>query len=122
MYDRNNIFAKIARGDVATTPIVENEYALSFRDVNPVSETHVLVIPRGEYENIFEFTRNASPAEQAGFWDVFNRTADIVGATAGCNVIANVGMGSLFYQSVPHFHMHIIAGKRLKDVTDIVIK
>ena len=122
MYDKNNIFAKIARGDVPTTPIAQNKYALSFRDVNPVAETHVLVIPRGEYANIFEFTRNASADEQAGFWEIFNKTAEIVGADAGCNVIANVGMGTFFYQSVPHFHMHIIAVPRLKDFADIVVK
>lgn len=122
MYDKDNIFAKIARGDVPTTPIAENEYALSFRDVNPVAETHVLVIPRGPYTNIFEFVRNASAAEQAGFWEIFNKTAEIVGADTGCNVMANIGTGTFFYQSVPHFHMHIIAGKPLKDFADIVIK
>ena len=122
MYDTNNIFAKIARGDVPCNKIAENEHALSFHDVNPVAETHVLVIPRGQYANIFEFTKNASAAEQAAFWALFNQTAEMVGATRGCNVMANIGMGTFFYQSVPHFHMHIIAGRRLKDFADIVIK
>ena len=122
MYDKDNVFAKIARGEIPCKPIAQNEYALSFPDVSPVAETHVLVIPRGEYRNIFEFTRNASAAEQAGFWEIFNKTAEIVGADRGCNVIANVGMGTFFYQSVPHFHMHIIAGRRLKDFADITIK
>lgn len=118
MYDKNNIFAKIARGEIPTTPIAENEYALSFNDINPVAETHVLVIPRGQYTNMIDFLCNATPAEQAGFWDVFKRTAAAVGADAGCNILANVGMGPMLYQSVPHFHMHLIAGKKIKDFVD----
>ena len=64
MYDSNNIFAKIVRGEIPSKKIVENEYALSFYDVNPMCEKHVLVIPRGEYENILDFARRASAAEQ----------------------------------------------------------
>ena len=75
MYDKNNIFAKIARGEVPTNKICENTHALSFYDVNPVAQTHVLIIPKGEYENLFDFLHNASTEEQASFWDCVKETA-----------------------------------------------
>ena len=63
MYDKNNVFAKIVRNEIPREAIVENDYALSFNDINPLFEKHVLVIPKGEYENILDFTLNASPEE-----------------------------------------------------------
>ncbi len=118
MYDKNNVFAKIARGEIPTNKICENEFAMSFNDVNPVAKIHALVIPKGEYKNILEFTKNASADEQAGFWACFNDTADKLGVN-GCNVIANVNQGPFSYQSVPHFHIHIIAGEKLQNFEDI---
>ena len=119
MYDRNNIFAKIIRGEIPSKRVFENEYAMSFYDVNPMCDTHVLVVPRGEYENILDFARHASAAEQAGFWECFAKTADILGIKNEFNVFANAGMSApLFNQSVFHFHLHLIAGNR----TDACIK
>ncbi len=113
MYDKNNVFAKIIRGEIPSTKIYENEYAMSFRDVEPMCENHILVVPRGEYENILDFARNASPAEQAGFWECFVKTADILGVDSQFNVMANAGaLAPLFKQSVFHFHMHLIAGAK----------
>lgn len=119
MYDKDNVFAKISRGEIPSKKIVENEYAVSFYDVNPMCKTHALVIPRGEYENILDFVRRASAAEQAGFWDCFVKTADMLGINAEFNVFANAGANApIFNQSVFHFHLHLIAGER----TDECIK
>ena len=111
MYDKDNVFAKIARGEIPTTPIVQNEHALSFRDINPLCATHVLIIPRGEYENILDFVQHASSAEQEGFWACFRETAEKLGVDANYNVSANAGADApIMGQSVMHFHLHLIAG------------
>ena len=121
MYDSNNIFAKIVRGEIPSKKIVENEYALSFYDVNPMCEKHVLVIPRGEYENILDFARRASAAEQAGFWECFVKTADALGIKNEFNVFANAGADApLFCQSVFHFHLHLLAGNKTATCMDIM--
>jgi len=121
MYDKNNIFAKIIRGEIPSKRIVENDYAISFYDVNPMCEKHVLVVPRGEYENILDFARRASTAEQAGFWDCFVKTADALGIDAEFNVMANAGLSApLFKQSVFHFHLHLIAGKTTPECEKMV--
>lgn len=113
MYDSNNVFAKIIRGEIPSKKVVENEYALSFYDVNPMCEKHVLVVPKGEYENILDFARRASATEQVGFWDCFVKTADAIGVSAEFNVFANAGLSApLFNQSVFHFHLHLLAGEK----------
>lgn len=113
MYDKDNVFAKIIRGEIPSKRIIENEYAISFYDVNPMCKTHVLVVPRGEYENILDFVRRASAAEQAGFWECFDKTAAALGVDGEFNVLANAGLSApLFNQSVFHFHLHLIAGEK----------
>ncbi len=113
MYDKDNVFAKIIRGEIPCNCVCENEYALSFHDVNPMFETHVLVIPKGEYKNILDFAQNASPAEQAGFWNCFAETADKLGISDKFNVLANAGADAPFIpQSVFHFHLHLVHGVR----------
>lgn len=121
MYDNENVFAKIARGEIPREPIIENEYALSFNDISPLFETHVLVIPKGPYENILDFAARATPAEQAGFWDCFTKTAEKLGIKNNFNVLANAGADAPFFkQSVFHFHLHLVAGPRNDEFRKIV--
>lgn len=113
MYDKNNIFARMIRGEIPVEKIVENEHAFSFRDIAPVCRDHILTIPKGEYENILDFARNASTAEQAAFWKCFADTADALGIAADFNAHANAGLnGPWVAQSVFHFHLHLFAGPR----------
>ena len=121
MYDSNNVFAKIIRGEIPSKKVFENEYAMSFYDVNPMCEKHVLIVPRGEYENILDFARRATAAEQAGFWDCFSKTAEALGVDGEFNVFANAGLSApLFNQSVFHFHLHLIAGKKTPACIDLM--
>ena len=121
MYDKNNVFAKIIRGEIPTTKIYENEHALSFYDVNPMFSTHVLVIPKGEYENILDFAKNASADEHAGFWDCFTKTADKLGVECEFNCLANAGANAPFVkQSVFHFHMHLVSGDKTPAFNDMI--
>ena len=45
-YDKENIFAKILRGEIPCEKVYEDEYVLSFRDINPQAKMHVLIIPQ----------------------------------------------------------------------------
>jgi len=47
-YDKNNIFAKILRGEIPCKKVYENEYVLSFYDINPQKKIHILVILKAE--------------------------------------------------------------------------
>lgn len=118
MYDKNNVFAKIVRGEIPSKRIYENAYALSFYDIDPAATIHALVIPRGEYENMLDFAANASDDEKLGFFDCLNQTAKKLGVT-DCNILANAGNAVYIHQSVPHFHMHILAGDKIKEISTL---
>lgn len=111
-YDPNNIFAKILRGEIPCDKIHENEYAIAFNDIGPKAPVHVLVVPKGAYVSITDFSQNASAAEIAGFFRAVGAVIEMLGVDSeGFRSIANTGLNG--GQEVPHFHMHILAGKSL---------
>ena len=62
-YDKNNIFAKILRGEITCKKVYENDHVLAFHDINPQKKVHVLVIPKGEYVDLNDFNNKASDKE-----------------------------------------------------------
>ncbi len=111
-YDENNIFARILRGEIPCDKVYENDHALAFRDINPQTKVHVLVIPKGAYTNMDDFAAGASDAEMAGFVRAVGETAKLVGVTGdGYRILANNGAHA--NQEVPHLHIHIFGGQRL---------
>ena len=111
-YDRNNVFARILRGELPCKKVYETEHALAFHDINPQAPVHVLVIPRGRYVSTDDFTANATDAEIAGFWRAVGETARTLGLReAGYRVLANHGAHA--HQEVPHLHVHIFGGRAL---------
>ena len=66
IYDENNIFAKILRGEIPCNKIYEDEFVLSFYDINPQKKIHALVIPKGKYINLDDFSEKASSEEIVG--------------------------------------------------------
>jgi diadenosine tetraphosphate (Ap4A) HIT family hydrolase len=111
-YDRDNIFAKILRGEVPCNKVYEDDWALAFHDIAPQAPVHVLVIPKGAYADVDDFTANATEAEVAGFFQAIGRTAEKLGVGAdGYRVLANCGRDA--HQEVPHLHFHVFAGTDL---------
>jgi len=109
-YDDNNIFAMILRGDIPNKTVYEDDHALAFHDINPQAPVHVLVIPKGKYISMANFTANASADEIAGFWRAVGKTTEALGLVEpGYRLLANHGPHS--HQEVPHLHVHILAGK-----------
>jgi diadenosine tetraphosphate (Ap4A) HIT family hydrolase len=109
-YDDNNIFAMILRGDIPNKTVYEDDHALAFHDINPQAPVHVLVIPKGKYISMADFTANASADEIAGFWRAVGKTTEALGLVEpGYRLLANHGPHS--HQEVPHLHVHILAGK-----------
>ena len=78
-YDKNNIFAKILRGEIPCKTVYENEYVLSFYDINPQKKIHALVIPKGKYIDLDDFSLNASPDEMVGLIKGINKVAKKLG-------------------------------------------
>ena len=111
-YDTNNVFARILRGEIPCKKVYENEHALAFHDISPQAPTHVLIIPKGAYITIDDFTAKASQAELADFMRAIGEVARLTGAvTDGFRIMSNNGRHG--HQEVPHLHVHLVAGRPL---------
>ena len=111
-YDRNNVFARILRGELQCNRVYEDEHALAFHDIAPQAPVHVLVIPKGEYVSQDDFAAEAPDALIAGFWRAVGTVARQLGLVeSGYRLLANTGPDA--HQEVPHFHVHIFAGRDL---------
>ncbi len=115
-YDKNNIFAKILRGEIPCKKIYEDEFVLAFYDVNPQKKIHALVIPKGEYVNLDDFSSKASEKEVVGLIRGIGIVAKKIGVSAevkggGYRSLVNVGENGV--QEVPHLHFHIFGGEKV---------
>ncbi|MCR4377836.1 MAG: histidine triad nucleotide-binding protein [Rhodospirillales bacterium] len=112
IYDTTNIFAKILRGEIPCATVYEDEWALAFNDIAPAAPVHVLVIPKGPYVSLDDFTLNGSNNEIAGFYRAVGKVARELGlAATGYRTLSNTGLHG--GQEVPHFHVHLFGGRPL---------
>jgi len=117
-YDKNNVFAKILRGEIPLKPgekIFENEFILSFYDINPKKKIHALVIPKGEYTDLDDFSKRASEKEISELIKGINVVAKKLGISIdggkGYRVLVNIGENG--GQEVPHLHFHLLGGEKV---------
>jgi len=111
-YDRNNIFARILRGELPSTKVYEDAHVLAFRDIEPQAPSHVVLIPKGEYVSADDFSANASDAELVAFMRAIAKIASQEGVVEeGYRILSNHGKAA--HQAVPHFHLHLFGGRDL---------
>ena len=114
-YDDNNIFAKILRGEIPCKKIYEDEFVLSFHDINPQKKIHALVIPKGKYVDLDDFSQNASSKEIVGMIKGISIVAKKLGISVdngkGYRALANTSEDG--GQEVPHFHFHLFGGEKI---------
>ncbi len=114
-YDDNNIFAKILRGEIPCKKIYEDNFILSFHDINPQKKIHALVIPKGKYIDLDDFTLNASSEEMVGLLKGINIVAKklriSVDTGKGYRALANISEHG--GQEVPHLHFHLFGGEKI---------
>lgn len=105
------IFDKILTREIPADVVYESEDVLAFRDINPQTPVHVLVIPKkkkSKFDDLVEV-----PAEEAG---IFFKEAAVVArklglAEKGYRVILNCGKEG--GQTVDYLHAHILGGRPL---------
>ena len=114
-YDDNNIFAKILRSEIPCNKIYEDEFVLSFHDINPQKKIHALVIPKGKYVDLDDFSQNASPEEMVGLLKGINTVAKKLNISVdtgkGYRALANIS--EYGGQEVPHLHFHLFGGEKI---------
>jgi len=115
-YDKNNIFAKILRSEIPCKKIYENEYILSFYDINPQKKVHALVIPKGEYIDLDDFSSRASETEICELIKGISLVAKKLGISLfsnGKGYRSLVNIGEHGGQEVPHLHFHLFGGEKV---------
>ena len=112
MYDPDNIFAKIIRGEIPCKKVYEDDAVFAFEDAAPAAPVHILAVPKGKYVSFNDFMGKASEGEISAFFKTVRSIAQQCGIVdTGYRVITNHGADAS--QSVPHFHVHIVGGKPL---------
>ena len=104
-YDKNNIFAKILRGELPSVKVYEDAETLAFMDIMPSTEGHTLVIPKEPAETVFDL----SPEAAAATMKTTQKVAKAVRAAFDCPGVMLIQLnGAAAGQSVPHLHFHIL--------------
>lgn len=105
MYEKDNIFAKILRGDIPAAKVYEDPHVLSFMDAMPQSDGHTLVIPKTAARNLFDMPPEAL-AELIKGTQYVAKAVQIAFKPAGMRIVQfNEAAAG---QTVFHIHFHII--------------
>ena len=114
-YNDSNIFAKILKGEIPCNKIYEDDYVLSFHDISPQKKIHALIIPKGKYVDLDDFSLNASPEEMVGLFKGINIVAKKLGISTevgkGYRALTNISDDG--GQEVPHLHFHLFGGEKV---------
>jgi histidine triad (HIT) family protein len=112
-YDPQNIFARILRGEIPNKTVLETPHTLAFHDIHPQAPIHVLVIPKGAYVTFDHFAAQASAEELTDFHRTAAKVCDMLNIAPGQGYRAITNAGAHGLQEVPHYHLHILAGRVL---------
>ncbi|MGH8223482.1 MAG: HIT family protein [Woeseiaceae bacterium] len=112
-YDKDNVFARIVRGEIPCHKVYEDADTLAFMDIMPQAEGHTLVVPKSAGEDIF----STSPESLAAAIRTTQRVAGAVKkAFSPPGVMIAQLNGSAAGQSVFHLHFHVIPRHAGKDL------
>ena len=119
-YDNKNIFAKILRGEIPCKKIYEDDFVLSFHDINPQKKVHALIIPKGKYVDLDDFSLNANSEEIVGLIKGINIVAKKLGISSenGKGYRALVNISEDGGQEVPHLHFHVFGGEKVGNMVE----
>src|SRR3974377_1045519 len=104
-HDRNNVFAKVLRGELPSHTIYEDEDTLAFLDIMPRSDGHALVITKEEARDLFDVSPEALAKLMAVVQKLAPKIKDAMGADG---VLIAQFNGAAAGQTVFHLHVHII--------------
>lgn len=102
------LFCKIVKGEVKTDMVLEGENVVVFNDINPVAETHIVIVPKEHIESVLTIGLENGPV----LAEMFKVAAMIVkdNKLEGFRLAFNGGK----FQHVPHLHMHLLAGNKVE--------
>ena len=101
------LFCKIARGEIPSRQVYEDDELFAFHDINPARPVHILVIPKRHITSLATVSDADAPV-LGRMLAVANKLASENGSPDGFRVIIN--NGRIGGQEVAHLHAHIVGG------------
>ena len=95
-----SIFTRIIRGEIPCYKVAENDRAIAFLDIRPLTVGHTLVVPKTEVDNVFDL----DDQDYAAVFDLVRNVAEAQKHEIPCN---RVGLSVLGFE-VPHAHAHVV--------------
>ena len=105
------IFCQIVAGDIPAEILYQDEDVISFRDINPLAPTHLLIIPKKHIPSLVQLSEAGSSliGDMVGTANQLAKREGI--AESGYRLVINCGQQG--GQLVPHLHMHLLGGRQL---------
>jgi histidine triad (HIT) family protein len=103
--DPDCLFCKIVAGEIPATIVAEDDRTIAFMDINPATRGHALVIPRTHARDVHDIDPEDLKAVAAAAQQLAAKVRERLGAD-GVNLLNS--NGSAAWQTVFHFHMHVI--------------
>ena len=111
-YDNSNIFNKILNKNIPCDKIYEDEEILCFKDINPIANIHVLIIPKEKYISFDDFVSNADEGKISSFFKKIKKIASQLNIDKdGYRLVFNCNEHG--GQTVYHIHLHLLGGRPL---------
>lgn len=105
--EKDCIFCKIVSGEMRTNKVYESETVIAFPDINPVSDVHILIVPKKHIDSVLTL----QSADGREVVDMFAVAAKIVDEMKLSSFRLAFNGGK--FQHVPHLHMHLLAGSKI---------
>ncbi len=105
------IFCKIARGEIPSAKVYEDDEILVFKDINPLTKIHLLCIPKEHFKTVAELNEQRTLLLGSALKKI-GALAPLWGLEEGYRLVINQGEAA--GQSVPHLHIHILGGEPLR--------
>ena len=103
------LFCAIAKGEIPSAKVYEDDQILAFKDIDPQAPVHVLIIPKRHIKWAFDIT----PENSAVVAHIFEKIPEIAKSLGvdekGFRIVNNCGDAA--GQSVKHLHFHLMAGR-----------
>ena len=106
------LFCAIAKGEIPSAKVYEDDLVYAFRDINPQAKKHILVIPKDHICSCADINEENSSLI-AHIFEVIPKIVISEGITNGFRIVSNSGHDGC--QSVRHLHFHILGGEPLSD-------
>lgn len=103
------IFCKIARDELKTNKLYEDDKMVIFKDLDPQAPTHLLAIPKEHIKSVSEIN-NENSSLISHIFEKISELKDKLGLSQGFRIVNNCGESA--GQTVHHIHFHILAGRK----------